>query len=250
MIKFNDLLNQKSPPFYSDAQFDLTYQNCRLQVRFDHKEVIREVAYSGTGNWTIWLAALAHHLQDKKIESIGILPMEEWLKFCDGDLAWQEFIQDELGHIDHPVFELWRGIWSQFRGLDHFKLRPEEFLVCRCFGVTLKELQHEKETNAAMGCRSCFGMVQKIKGFKVKRDQRLIKDRSKMDWILIIDQKLKSFPAYHEYQFELTSMKDLQVVLKMNKKLGHDQEVDLTLQIQDFLRAAVDPDLSVFLVTG
>ena len=250
MTKFNDLLQKKSHSFSSDAQFDLTYKDCRLQVRFDHKEVIREVAFSSPVRWQLWMAALADHLVGKKMESIGVLPVSAWMNFCEGDLAWQEFIQDELGLIDHPIFELWRGIWSQFRGLDHFKLKPQEFLVCRCFGVTLKELQYEPETKAAMGCRSCFPLVQKIKGFKVKRDQRLIKDRSKADWILLIDQKLQSFSDYKKFEFELISMKDLQVVLKINKKLNHDEEVELTLKVQDFLRLGVDPDLSVFLAFG
>jgi hypothetical protein len=247
MTKFNDLLQKKSHPFVNDAQFDLIYKDCRLQIRFDHKEVIREIAYSAPAKWQVWMAALADHLEGKKMESIGGLPLSAWMNFCEKDLAWQEYIQDELGLIDHPVFELWRGIWSQFRGRDHFKLKSQEFLVCRCFGVTLKELQHETETKAAMGCRSCFPLVQKIKGFKVKRDQRLIKERTKADWILLIDQKLKAFPEYEAYGFELMSMKDLQVVFKINKKLNHDQEVKLTLEVQDFLRLALDPDLSVFL---
>lgn len=247
MIKFNDLLLHRSHPFVSSAQYDLTYGGCRLQIRFDHKEVIREVAYSGTDQWRPWLAALAIHLQDKKMESVGPLPAEEWMQLCSGDLSWQEYIHDELGLLNHPPFELWRGIWSQFKGLTHFKLQNNEFLVCRCFGVTLKELQEEVETKAGLGCRSCFPLIQKIKGFKVKRDQRLIKDRSKADWILLIDQKIKGFPLYSDYRFEILSMRDLQVVFKYQQKLNHDQEVELTLKLQDFLRLAVDPDLSVFL---
>ncbi len=247
MIKFNDLLHHQSLGFVSSAQYDLSYQGCRLQIRFDHKEVIREVAYSAPAQWKPWLSALAIHLQDKKMESIGTLPSSEWMHFCDGDLAWQEFIHDELELLDHPVFELWRAVWAQFKSLTHFKLQNNEFLVCRCFGVTLKELQEESETKAGMGCRSCFPLIQKIKGFKVKRDLRLIKDRSKADWILLIDQKLKSFPEMEKYQFEILSMRDLQVVLKHHQKLSHDEEVNLTLKIQDFLRLAVDPDLAVFL---
>ncbi|MFY7993696.1 MAG: hypothetical protein ACOVP4_10415 [Bacteriovoracaceae bacterium] len=247
MTKFNDLLQKKSHSFVSDAQFDLTYKNCRLQIRFDHKEIIREVAYEAPREWVLWMAALADHLQDKKMQSVGLLPLSSWMNFCEGDLAWQEYIQDELGDIDHPVFELWRGIWSQFQGRDHFKLKAQDFLVCRCFGVSLYELQHEKETNAAMGCRSCFSLVQKIKGFKVKRDLKLIKNRSKADWILLIDQRLKSSPEFEKYQFEILSMRDLQLVLKINQKLTQDEEVEVTLKIQDFLRLGVDPDLSVFL---
>lgn len=247
MTKFKDLIQKKSLPFVSDTQFDLTYRDCRLQIRFDHKEIIREVAYEAPAQWRPWMAALADYLQDKKMESIGILTLSEWMSFCDSDLAWQEYIHDELGYLDHPVQELWRGIWDQFKGRDHFKLKNEEFLVCRCFGVTLKELQNEVETKAAMGCRSCFSMVQKIKGFRVKTDPRLIKNRSKADWILLIDQKLKSFPEYNDYGFEVTQMTNLQVVLKTNTKLNQEAEGELTLKLQGFLRSGVDPDLSVFL---
>lgn len=140
--------------------------------------------------------------------------------------------------------------------------KSSETLICRCFSVRENEiLDYVRSTDnptfeglgkvskAATGCRSCVPQITKLLSFNSPKSlARFYKQKSRADWLLEIDDRLKRFPEAQEWEMEIKNFQGTQVTITFNKKVSQTEEEVVSARLQDFLADALDPELGFFLI--
>ncbi|HXH30459.1 MAG TPA: (2Fe-2S)-binding protein [Bacteriovoracaceae bacterium] len=261
MTSFKELFIQKAfnqaSPDSSVSIRSLTSGHC-LSLRFSPKDIIVSASYSGKAD--PWLSSLCHLVTNKSLEQALVLEWKDWdVEFKDDQTYW-ELKQDQSDDFIFTPLELLRAAIDTFRARD-FLYQEASPLICRCFGVREKEVQEHLratplatletltlESKAGMGCRSC---VPQLKRWLVLHDPKKrvhhFKDRSHADWLIHIDYMISCFPESLDYRMEVQSFRNSQVLITYEKEVPQRVEEEISKELQTFLRAAVDSELSFLL---
>jgi hypothetical protein len=81
-----------------------------------------------------------------------------------------------------------------------------------------------------------------------KTQAHFYKEKPRAHWLLEIDYMLSCFPEAADWKMEIESFQGTQVSILFDKKVSQAEEENVSIQLQDFLAAALDSDLSFFLI--
>lgn len=223
-----------------ESDFDLFFsdENLSLGIRLDSNSKIFRFEYqSENQKYTELLSSL--EIQDQVIEILleSINLKERFLK------------QSSL-----EANQLLLILRSTYNKYIHSNLSKDMFLdstdrlVCRCMGITQKDLDLAyknnqadrvkaiKDTNASMGCSSCREDVMSFfdKHFLTKVDDQSIKILNE------INKSLEEFNLYSsqelaDYLFVAVSVKNAQVKIKATKGKINVPRAEITKTLQNFL---------------
>ena len=261
MIKFKDFFEgQTYHRELDDASVELTHKKSghTLFIKFDSKDVILRVTYTGKNN--PWLTSMCALLTGKTLNQALQFNWKSWEEAFQNDQAFWDYKHEMIEDFFHLPLELLHGALDVFRGREYLYQETGP-LICRCFGIResdiLEHLQKNEtptleslsgETKAGMGCRTC---VPQLKRWVALHDQKnhkhYFKDKAVSEWMLEIDYMLSCFPESQDWKMELMGMKDRQVQISFDKKVSQREEEEVAKRLQDFLGAALDPELAFFL---
>lgn len=259
MKKFKDLLvssdyNQK----LDFPSVSATLNEHTLHLQFDSKDIVLNATYTGRAN--PWLTSLCYLIEGKTLNEISHYNWKTWENTFKEDQTFWDLKQEECEHFFHAPLELLKAVLDIFRGREYLYQETSP-LICRCFGVresdvvaflqkpeipTLETLSGE--TKAGMGCRSCVPQLKRwLVLHETKKFSHHYKNRPMADWLLDIDYMLSCFPKALEWKMEVEKMKSTQVIISFEKTVSQKEEETVARELQDFLRASVDSEISFFL---
>ena len=261
MIKFKDLIQDLSlQQKIEDASVTLGFEGTdrSLSLKFNSKDLILNATYTGTPN--PWFASLCVMLIGKNLHQALAFSPKNWETVYRDDQSFWDLKQETEEDLFQRPLELLKASLNIFRGRDYL-YREESPLICRCFGVREKDvLEHLQkneaptleslcgETKAGMGCRSCIPQLKRwVALHEPHRSKHHYKEKPISEWILEIDYMLSCYPLSEEWKMELKGFKGKQVSISFDKEVTQKEEEETSKHLQDFLGAAVDPDLGFFL---
>lgn len=261
MIKFKEYFTDNrfnAPLDEASVKLSSTLSHHTLYLKFDSKDVIEKVSYTGTLN--PWFSSMCELLVGKSLHEALLLNLKSWESHFQDDQAFWDLRQDIADDVCHPALELLHGALDVFRGREYL-YQEESPLVCRCFGIResdiIAHLQKNEaptleslsgETKAGMGCRTCVPQLKKwVSLFEDKKNPRYYKDRPVSEWLLTIDHALSSFSESRDWKMEIVGMKGSMVQITFEKEISQIEEEAMAKKLQGALGRSVDPDLTFFL---
>lgn len=250
MISFKELLSQR--PYNHQLQDPTVSVSCTsghtLYLKLDKKEVVTGASY--TGPFDPWLSALCNMANGSSISSLhDFSPAVMEAQFRNDQTFWDHWSEkgDLLWFL--PL-EMFRSAVDKFEGKEHLYLESSP-LVCRCFGVREDDILKGHKGKAGMGCRGCLPQIEELQKRKEKGEgkkrRRYYKQLSHADWLILTDEKLNNFSEKVDWGMEVGNFKGQCIVITYNKHVTQKEEEQMALEIQDFLGALVDSDLSFLL---
>lgn len=259
MRRFKDFLEQE---LYlrkiENPSTEVTYLVHSLSLRFDSKDVVYQAAYLGPRN--PWMASLCYLIEGKSLSELTQFNLDSWEKsFKDDQTFWDIYQEEKIQLVFWPL-EILKSAIDVYRGREYL-YKTTSSVVCRCFGVREKDILdhlHKEEvpsldtlgesSNAGKGCRSCIPQLKRWLVFNKKENrERVYKEKPIADWVIEIDYLLSCFPSSQEWRMEIESFKLGVVIISFDKEISQSEEEKMGLELQRFLGAALDSDLSFFL---
>ena len=261
MISFKEFSTglNLSPIINPSVQVSLKATGHILFLKFDSKDILTSASY--TGPVDTWLGSLCSLILGKSLFEMTHLSIQDWDKaYALDQTFWDLKLEIEEDFYFAPL-ELLRSALDIYRGREYLYKEPEA-LICRCFGVRENDiLDYIRSTNgptleglatvsrAGMGCRSCVPQLTKLLSMNLPKSQvRFYKEKSRADWLLEIDDRLRRFPEAQEWEMEVESFQGTQVSITFKKKVSQAEEEVVSAKLQDFLGDGLDPELSFFLI--
>ena len=239
------------------SSVSITTDKNTLYLRFDTKDRLVEATYEGPFN--IWLSAICDYSRLKNLKELRSLSWKELDEYFKDDQAYWDAKQEKIGQVFFPEKELFNTALSLFLGQES-NYNNQSPLICRCFDVREKEVLEYIQNNetpslegigsklkAGMGCRSCLSQLKRWLS-DGQKNLRNFKNKSYSDWILEIDYMLSCFPKSADWKMEIKSFKNQQVIIQFQADVSQIEEEEVGKELQTFLGAGLDPDLSFFLV--
>lgn len=257
MQKFKSLVQNFVSRRIDFSSVSISSGKTTLYLRFDTKDRLIEAEYEGKFN--IWLSAICEYSKLKTLKELRSLSWRELDDFYKEDQSYWDAKQEKIGHVFFPEKEVFNAALSLFLGQE-ILYKNQSPLICRCFDVRESEVLEYLQNNqapslegigtllkAGMGCRSCLTQLKRwlLDGQKTQRN---FKNKSYSDWIFEIDYMLNCFPKSQDWKMEIKSFKNQQVIIEFIADVSQIEEEEVGKELQSFLSAGLDPDLSFFLV--
>lgn len=260
-IKFKS----STPSLFNSVQLHPSVQVClkttghKLFLKFDSKDVLQNITYTGPED--LWLESICQICEGKSLFELSQLSLNDWDKVFSSDQVYWDLKVEKADQFFFTALELLKSALDIYRGRDYLYKEPEA-LICRCFGVrendvlgyirTTEDPTPEglaSATNAGMGCRSCVPQLTKWLSInKPKTQNHFYKEKPRAHWLLEIDYMLTCFPDCGDWHMEVKSFQGNQVSITFKKEVSQREEEEMAVKLQDFLGAALDSDLSFFLI--
>lgn len=261
MKNFKELFANKaynSELLNASVQVSLPITGHTLFLRFNSKDIIMEARYSGPTD--PWLSSLCYLLIDQSLHDASLLGHSAWdIQFSNDQTFW-DLKAESSQDVFIPALELLRAALNIFRGREYL-YEESSPLLCRCFGVRESDLASfvkkeqaptlaifSEKTKAAMGCRTCLPEITKRLNEQIPQSfNRIFKDKTQAEWMLLIDEALTKFPLKKDWEMEIIDFKTNQVMISFDKDVSQKEKEEVNRKLQGFLAGAVDSDLSFFL---
>lgn len=260
-IKFKSL----NPSLFNVVMDNPSVQVClktsghKFFLKFDTKDVLHKMSYSGPID--PWLESLCHISLGKNLSELSHLNLKNWDDVFAADQVYWDLKVEKADQFFFTALELLKAALDSYRGREYLYQEPEA-LICRCFGVRENDVMAyirttddptpeglAAVTKAGMGCRSCVPQLTKWLSInKPKTQNHFFKEKPRAHWLLEIDYMLSCFPEASEWNMEVKSFQGTQVSILFKKDATQREEEEMTVKLQDFLGAALDSDLSFFLI--
>ena len=259
MKKFNDFFEDQTYKRQIETpSAEVLNSTHTLQLRFDSKDILYQASYQGPLN--PWMSSLCFLIEGKTLSQLNQFSLENWKMFFKEDQSFWDFYQEEGERFIFWPTELLRASLDTYRGRDYL-YKETSPLVCRCFGVREKDiLEHlQKEniptletlgnsSNAGMGCRTCVPQLKRwlaVNG--TDKQERFFKEKSAANWVTEIDYLLSCFPHSLDWKMEVISFNKGVAIISFENEVSQNEEETMGRELQRFLGAALDSDLSFFL---
>ncbi len=259
MKKFNDFFELQSyQRLIENPSAEVLNSLYKLQLRFDSKDILYQASYQGPIN--PWMSSLCYLIEGKTLGELGQFSKDNWKSSFKDDQSFWDFYQEEEELFIFWPTEILKAALDIYRGRDYL-YKDTSPLVCRCFGVREKDiLEHlQKEelptleslgnsSNSGMGCRTCVPQLKRwltVNG--AEKRERFFKEKSPANWVTEIDYLLSCFPHSLDWKMEVISFNQGVVVISFEKEVTQSDEESMGKELQRFLAAALDSDLSFFL---
>lgn len=239
------------------ASVSVKHKNHELFLDLNKKDQILGATY--TGSQDPWLASLCSIIVGKTLNEGLKLGWSDWDKAFKEDQFFWDLRQEKSEFIFFEALELLKATLDKYRGREYL-YHDRSPLVCRCFGVREEDviayLAKEEnptleglgvDTKAGMGCRSCVPQLTRWLSQKSSDKSRFYKNRTKAEWLILIDEVLNRFPEAKEWKMEVLSLEKNQVIIAYDKKVAQREEEEVARRLQLFLSEGVDSDLGFFL---
>ncbi len=259
MKKFNEFFENNSYLRSLDnPSVEVFNSTHKLQLRFDSKDILYQATYEGPEN--PWMSSLCFLIENKTLNDLREFSLENWKNYFKDDQSFWDFYQEMGEYLVFWPQELLRTALDIYRGKNYLYQNSSP-LVCRCFGVCEEDILehlHKEETptletlgqssNAGMGCRSCVPQLKRwFLSSGQQKKERFFKEKSIADWITEIDYLLSCFPKSLDWRMEIESFNNGVVIISFEKESSQSEEEIIGKELQRFLGAALDSDLSFFL---
>lgn len=230
-----------------------------LYLKFDSKDNLLKATYEGRPD--PWLSALCTVAANKNLNTLLHLNFKTFDEVFADDQTYWDFKFEKSEQFFFSALELLKSGLDIYRGREYLYKEPEA-LICRCYGVRENDvLTYIRTTEdptpeglataskAGMGCRSCVPQLTKwLSIHNPKAGSRHYKEKTRAHWLLEIDYMLSCFPEAADWKMEVKSFQGTQVMITFDKKVSQLEEEKISVELQDFLGAGVDSDLSFFLI--
>jgi len=257
MLKFKELNLKYFNNKIEAPSVSLNHIKTILHLRFDSKDRLIDVGLEGFS--TIWLSAISNWALNKTVSELKNLSWKELDHFYKTDQLYWDTKQEKINNVFFPEKEHFLAAVSLFLGKEAL-YKPQSSLVCRCFDVRENDILGYLKTStqpsledlstklkAGMGCRSCLDQLRRWLPTK-SQNSKTFKNRSYSDWVIEIDYLLSCFPKASEWKMELKSFRNNQVMIEFSADVKQSEEEKVGQELQSFMGAGLDPDLSFFLV--
>ncbi len=236
----------------------LSFPPYTLHLKFDSRDRLTEAGYDGKAD--PWFSSLCEVIPGKTLDELLRFSFTNLDQIFREDQTYWE-LRQELGEkVFSPFLELLKACLDVYRGRD-YNYQEVSPLVCRCFGVREKDIENflktEKDSSleklaefskAGQGCRSCLTQLERMLLIdKGQGREKVYKNKTIAQWILDIDYMLSCFPAALEWEMQVESVRQRQVIITYKKKVSQVEEEKMGIELQGFLAAGVDEDFSFFL---
>jgi bacterioferritin-associated ferredoxin len=261
MIRFKDFVDGLSHSEMDHPSVKvITHQQLNvLYLRFNSKDILEKACYSGPIN--PWIGSMCSLANGKSLSELLKLDKSEWLRTFSQDQMFCELYNENDEQFFFRPVELLKAGLDVYRGREYL-YQESEPLICRCFGIRENDVLSyvrsssdptpeglAESTKAGMGCRSCVGQLRKWLSIQTKKSRsHFYKEKSYADWLIEIDYMLSCFPEALDWKMEVAKFQGLQVTIQFKKEVSQREEEDVAIRLQDFLGAALDSDLSFFLI--
>jgi bacterioferritin-associated ferredoxin len=229
-----------------------------LQLKFDSKDVLLDITYQGRID--PWMGAVCALSIGKTLNQLEELSWKNWDDFFQNDQTYWDLKAEKVDDVFFAPWELLKAGLDLYRGRDYL-YRTTDPLICRCFGVRENDVLAyirktddptpeglAAETKAGMGCRSCVPQIKKwLSIHQPKASGHYYKEKTRASWLLEIDYMLSCFPQAQEWKMEVESFHGEQVIISFDKEVTQTEQENVSIELQDFLAAGLDSDLSFFL---
>jgi bacterioferritin-associated ferredoxin len=229
-----------------------------FHLKFDSKDVLLDITYQGRVD--AWIGALCALSMGKTLSQLEEISWKHWDEFFKNDQTYWDLKAEKSEDVFFAPWELLKAGLDLYRGREYV-YRTSDSLICRCFGVrendVLVYIQKTDdptpeglatETKAGMGCRSCVPQIKKwLSIHQPKATQHYYKEKTRANWLLEIDYMLSCFPHSQDWKMEVESFQAEQVIIAFDKEVTQMELENVSLELQDFLAAGLDSDLSFFL---
>jgi bacterioferritin-associated ferredoxin len=230
-----------------------------LYLKFDSKDNLLQATYEGHAD--PWMSALCSVAINKNLNDLSHLCFKDFDQAFADDQSYWDFKVEKAEQFFFSSIELLKAGLDIYRGREYLYKEPEA-LICRCFGVRENDvLAYVRSTDdptpeglataskAGMGCRSCVPQLTKWLSIHTPNTtSRHYKEKTRAHWLLEIDYMLSCFPEAGDWKMEVKSFQGNQVMITYDKKVSQVEEEKVTNELQDFLAAGLDADLSFFLI--
>lgn len=260
MTKFKDCASLYRAPL-NDSSVHVTHKSTGavLYLKFDSKDILLKATYLGPED--AWLGSLCLLAQGKHLKDLISLGWKDFDQTFQNDQLYWDLKNEKVDEFYFPALELLNAAVDIYRGRDYL-FKEADPLICRCYGVREKDvLDYIHSTSdptpeglataskAGMGCRSCVPQLTKWLSIHMpKTESRFYKEKPRAHWLLEIDYMLSCFPKAIDWKMEVKSFQGTNVVISFDKQVAQREEEDTANELQDFLGAALDADLSFFLI--
>jgi hypothetical protein len=261
MINFKDFVSGLNQAVIENPSVQVASKSTNhiLYLKFDKQDVLTRASYSGFVD--PWLGSLCSIVSGKTLGHISTLCGKDWDRAFEHDQTFWDLQSEKDEVFFFAPLELLRVAIDTYRGREYL-YKESEALICRCFGVRENDvLDYVRSTDdptpeglatiskAGMGCRSCVPQLTRWLSIQMPKTQaRFYKEKSRAHWLLEIDYMLKCFPEAEDWKMEVKSFQGMQVSINYDKNVSQTEEEKVAIELQDFLGAALDSDLSFFLI--
>jgi bacterioferritin-associated ferredoxin len=261
MINFKDFIGglHKAPIENPSVQVTSKVTAQTLYLKFDNQDVVIKASYSGQVD--PWLGSLCSIVSGKTLNEMTTLCWKDWAQTFEHDQSFWDLKSEKEDEFFFASLELLKASLDTYRGREYL-YKESQSLICRCFGVRENDvLDYIKSTDdptpeglatvskAGMGCRSCVPQLTRWLSIQMPKTQaHFYKEKPRAHWLLEIDYMLSCFPEAADWKMEIESFQGTQVSILFDKKVSQAEEENVSIQLQDFLAAALDSDLSFFLI--
>ena len=229
-----------------------------IQLKFDSKDVLLDITYQGRID--PWMGGLCAVSIGKTLNQLEELSWKNWDEFFQNDQTYWDLKAEKVDDVFFAPWELLKAGLDLYRGRDYL-YRTSDPLICRCFGVRENDVLVyirkavdptpeglATETKAGMGCRSCVPQIKKwLSIHQPKAATHYYKEKTRASWLLEIDYMLSCFPQAQDWKMEVESFHGEQVIISFDKEVTQTEQENVSIELQDFLAAGLDSDLSFFL---
>lgn len=260
-IKFKDFTSGAQQGSLENPSVKVTLKSSghTLYLKFDSKDNLLKASYEGQPD--PWMSALCSISINHNLSQLSHFSFKDFDSAFADDQSYWDFKVEKSEQFFFSALELLKAGLDTYRGREYLYKEPES-LICRCYGVRENDvLNYVRTTNdptpeglatatkAGMGCRSCVSQLTKwLSIHNPKTNNRHYKEKTRAHWLLEIDYMLSCFPEAHDWKMEVKSFQGNQVMISFDKKVSQKEEEKVSLELQDFLAAGVDADLSFFLI--
>lgn len=261
MTRFKDFASNLNRDSLDNPSVKVTLKSTghTLFLKFDTKDILTNAKYLGPAD--PWLGSLCSIAVGKTLFDLSNADQNFWDKSFQQDQTFWDLKNEKIHQFFFPALELLNACIESYRGKEYL-FKEAEPLICRCFGVRENDvLEYVRTTNdptpeglatfckAGMGCRSCVPQLTKWLSIHTpKTEGRYYKEKPRAHWLLEIDYMLSCFPEALDWKMEVKSFHGTQVTIEFDKEVSQREEEETANRLQDFLSAALDSDLSFFLI--
>jgi bacterioferritin-associated ferredoxin len=261
MINFKDFISglHNSQLESPSVQVSSKVSGHTLYLKFDNKDVLAKASYTGPTH--PWLGSMCAIMNGKTLFEMTSLSFKDWDQAFEHDQTFWDLKAEKSEDFFFRPLELLKAALNVYRGREYL-YKDSESLICRCFGVRENDvMDYVRSTDdptpeglatnckAGMGCRSCVPQLTKWLSINLPKTQNhFFKEKSRAHWLLEIDYMLNCFPESADWKMEVKSFQGNQVSIHFDKIVSQNEEEEVSVRLQDFLGAALDSDLSFFLI--
>ncbi|MBA2405568.1 MAG: (2Fe-2S)-binding protein [Bdellovibrionales bacterium] len=261
MINFKDFVSGLNQSQIENPSVQVTSKVSAhtLFLKFDNRDVLIKASYSGAVD--PWLGSMCSIVSGKTLSQMTALAWKDWDETFKQDQTFWDFKAEKAENFFFTPLELLKAGLDSYRGREYL-YKDTEALICRCYGVRENDvLDYIRTTDdptpeglatvskAGMGCRSCVPQLTKWLSIHMPKTQtHHYKEKTRAHWLLEIDYMLNCFPESADWKMEVKSFQGSQVSITFDKDVSQPEEEEVGVRLQDFLAAALDSDLSFFLI--